>query len=189
MLSPLRRNKLSRKFQLFDGDSNGFVERADFERAVENLASLRGWGPRSNQRDDLHARYALFWDALQKHADSDADDRVTLEEWLHYHDLALEFESEIAGLKSAESGATTALAAFVFDAFDDDDDGVISGREFGQFCAVYRIDDDPDSLFSRLDGNSDGTITKQEMMELVAEFYFSDDPKARGNWLFGDFQA
>lgn len=187
MLSALRRRKLSRKFRVFDRDSSGFVEAADFDYAVRKLTELRGWSAGSSKRADLAERYEAFWHALQKHADSDRDRRVSLEEWLKYHELALDFEIELKRTMSGYEGMTDSLACFVFDVLDRDGDGEVTAAEHRQFCDAYDLDTSPDELFARLDGDGDGRITRAELRERVAEFYFSDDPEAAGNWLFGPF--
>ena len=92
MLGELQRKKLERKFHVFDADSDGFVKRADFDIIIENLLKLRGLTAESDAGRSVADQYIDYWMTLQRFADANQDNQVSLDEWMDYHDAALEFE-------------------------------------------------------------------------------------------------
>ena len=74
----------------------------------------------------------------------------------------------------------------LFDAFDINDDGVISVDEYSDMFMCYHIPIRYSAkAFVKLDRDGDEYVTKKELMVAVDEFFKSNDEKAPGNWLFG----
>ncbi|HXE71265.1 MAG TPA: EF-hand domain-containing protein [Candidatus Nitrosotenuis sp.] len=186
MLTPLQRRKLSRKFALLDTDHDGRLRQGDLQRVQAYLASMRSLDAGSPEGTRLVELFSSYWKALERSCDRDWDGTVTLEEWLHYHDLALWREAEALATSSHYHGTLEGAAGFLFELLDADGDGRITRQEYRQFLSACGLDaHEAAECFMRLDLDGDGYLSRDEMLTLVDEFYFSQNEDAPGNWLFG----
>lgn len=179
MLSDLQTTKLTRYFQVYDVDEDGFIRVADFERIVKNMEVLHGPTDRTNAAHKLRAAFMGHWEALRASADIDRDGGIDLDEWLAYWQLALEddrrYEAEVE-----------AVVDRLFRSFDLDEDDRIGADEFCLFFASFGLAASlARSVFVELDANQDGGLSRAEMLEIGRQFYRGDDPEAPGNLLFG----
>ncbi len=178
MASQFLEKKFTREFEIMDVDSDGFLTKSDFERVADNLASAMNLKTGSSESDTLHARYALWWDAVAAR-DTDGDGRVNLAEWLA-HDLEIVASPEIFQ-KLMEAGADE-----LFKILDLDGDGVISLVEYTTWLGCYGISDvKAKDAFQHLDTSGTGRVSLADTRERVREFYQSEDPASPGNWLLG----
>ncbi|MBM3947170.1 MAG: hypothetical protein FJ315_07235 [SAR202 cluster bacterium] len=183
MLSPLRMRKLTRFFNVLDGNVNGYVEAFDFSRFVSVLSQIRGRQESSPERKALQGAADEVWKQVCKSADKSNDARVTLQEWLSWND-------EIAKPRPTTGEHPYAqLSGRIFDALDADRNGAITAREYRDFLRAFGVgrDVDVDSVFAALDANRDGNVTSAEAVQRFAEFWSSEDQNAVGNRIFGPF--
>ncbi|WP_234380506.1 EF-hand domain-containing protein [Streptomyces sp. CMB-StM0423] len=68
--------KLARRFRTYDTDGDGYVDRADFERAARQLGEEFGHGPDSPARRRVEELCLGVWERLVRAADTDGDGRV-----------------------------------------------------------------------------------------------------------------
>ncbi len=68
MLTDLQKRKLNALFNLYDVDKNGFVEQADFEQVVQNLAPTLHLQPGSPEYTRLHAGHMAIWNNVRQRA-------------------------------------------------------------------------------------------------------------------------
>lgn len=181
MLSELKRLKLIKLFTIYDANDTGVLEKADFERIVKNLSKLRGWRSGTVEYDTLQDQYLFYWQNILETADQNNNGRVSLPEWLEYHEKML-------STKDKYKQQVETIAALVFNTFDLDGDGKLNLEDWKQFFIVYNT---PhvivENIFPKLDLNGDGFISKEEMLQLFHEFHFSNDQAAPGNLLFGSY--
>lgn len=179
MLTGLQKLKLPRLFALHDLNSDGVINRADFEEYAARTAATRGWEADSVEANELRARFLAFWTGIEHIAENRDSANVTLAEWLDYWDRVLntpDLFDEIAA----------PLARTIFLMLDHDGDGFIRLTEYTQSFRLGGLDAaDAKAAFARLDWNGDGRISQEEFLALTDDFFKSDDPAARGNALFG----
>ena len=180
MLTDLQKKKLSRQFKIYDVDKNGVLEEKDFAMIVQGLAKVRNWSEGSPGYENLRSGYMFIWKSLEKLADANRDRKVSLEEYLAYHETLL-------SSKENYEKALRSVAETVFNTVDVDGDGVVTQKEYEQFAAASRIDGPIAEYFKKMDRKGTGKITKDEVLGLVSEFYHSNDPNAPGNWFFGQY--
>lgn len=181
MLTDLQVRKISKLFAYEDRDSDGFLERHDFAAIADALAAMRGWQSGSDDARRVHTQFDQVWATLAQHADANRDGKVSLDEWLAFHDQTL---SSPEGYEALVNGT----AELVLSTVDLDGDGAMSKSEWGAFFAAYGVDSgELDTAYDRLDMRGDGAIDREEIVLLVREFFTSDDPDARGNWLIGSY--
>jgi Ca2+-binding EF-hand superfamily protein len=182
MLTELQKKKLTSFFQAFDVDKNGSLEKSDFDKIVNGVAEAYNIGQDSETYQYISSTDAKRWDSLAKEADTNADNKVTLDEWLSYQDKLLnDPKSDFLWLK---------IVSMFTDIQDVDKDGSLSLEEYKTMYKIHGIGNDSlaAEIFSKLDFDGDGKIKKNDVMNLVADFYLSDNPQAPGNLFFGTYE-
>jgi juvenile hormone diol kinase len=180
MLTELQKRKLRRLFKFYDSNGNGFIEAADFDLIHTRFCQAAGWERGSASYERLRAGLSNRWKRIQAHADTNRDNRVSLEEWLSYVDQMLQsdeaYEAEVKG-----------IASMAFQAFDRNRDERIDLEEYRGLHRAHGLDAaTAEELFRDLDLNRDGFISHDEYLHLIGQFYKSEDPGAPGNRLFGN---
>lgn len=182
MLTELQKKKLTYQFKIFDVDKNGFLEKSDFDKIVNGYAEAYNLTQGSETYEYLSSTYGKRWDGLAKEADTNADNKVSLDEWLSYQDKLMNHpESDFLWMK---------VASMFHDIQDIDKDGSISLEEYKIIYKIHGIGDDSlaAEIFSKLDFDGDGKISKNDHLNLVADFYLSNNPQAPGNLFFGTYE-
>ncbi len=183
VLSPFQKKKLTRKFQILDVDGNGLIEWNDFARILEQVVQQRQLTPDSRRARELDQTNRRLWSTLAQNCDVDGDGSISLEEWLGFHQAALEYELEMLESLPGQESAIDATASFIFELLDYRGVGRVSEQDYQVFCEAYGIEP---SGFAKLDRNGDGFLSRDEVVTLVVEFFCSNDPQSPGNWFFGD---
>ncbi|NUT54341.1 MAG: calcium sensor EFh [Saccharothrix sp.] len=168
----MQRKKTSIVFTAMDSNGDGFLERADFEALTDRWAHIRDGADEDRLREIMMG----WWEALRAASDRDRDDKVTVDEVLTVvQDLGTMLDLVVA---TAES---------MFQAVDEDGDGLVSAPEYGRMIHAWTGDDSPtDAVFARLDLDGDGSISKSEFVRHWVEFWAGDDADAPGTHVFGE---
>lgn len=182
MLTELQTKKLTYFFHTFDADKNGFLEKSDFDKIVKGFAEAYNITQGSETYQYISSTYAKRWDDLSKKADTNADNKVSLDEWLSSQDKLLnDSKSDFLWLR---------IASMFLEIQDVDKDGSISVEEYKTMYKIHGIGNESlaAEIFAKLDFDGDGKISKNDAMNLVADFYLSDNPQAPGNLFFGPYE-
>jgi Ca2+-binding EF-hand superfamily protein len=175
MASDLQRRKTARVFSAMDVDGDGFLEEADFRALTDRWLAIRGDAADSERGARLSAVMMGWWAALLAASDQNRDDKATLDEVLLVVD-------QLGGMLDA----VTATAHEMFDAIDENADGMISSAEYRQLIETWNgLPTDTDEIFPQLDLDGDGQLSRKEFTELWIEFWTGDDPKSPGSLVFG----
>ena len=183
MKSTFWKEKMTRFFNLFDEDEDGFVGRDDFARPVKAGAKFLGYSPESPEYQEMLGWNMGLLTYMQQRYNKSEDAAVTLPEFL---------ETMEAVVSDTENFETFVMghAHFTIQAWDQDGDGMLDQEEFIIFKTTYHATRDVAiEAFRRLDRDGDGQLTREEYVTAVREFYSSDDPNALGNWLILDAQS
>ena len=86
MLGELQKQKLTKVFRIWDTDSNGFLELEDWTRVERKRAELAGISPGTPEYENVRKLYTLIWETLRAFADTNRDERVSLDEFLTFCD-------------------------------------------------------------------------------------------------------
>lgn len=172
MASDLQRKKTSIVFTAMDVNGDGFLERSDFEALTDRWVAIRGTAGQEPLREIMMG----WWDALRAASDQDRDDKVTLDE-------ALSVVSNLGTMLDL----VVATAESMFQAVDEDGDGLVSAPEYARMIHAWTGDDSPtDAAFARLDLDGDGSMSKSEFVQHWVEFWAGDDADAPGTHVFGE---
>jgi Ca2+-binding EF-hand superfamily protein len=177
MASAFQRRKIAGVFTAMDVDEDGFLEEADFEALTQRWGAIRGREPGSAGHDRMRSIMMGWWAALLAMSDQDRDDKVSLDEVMLTVDRLGAMDAEVM-----------ATADSMFDAIDEDGDGLIAVEEHKQVVQAWKGSDaGVDEVFPRLDLDGDGYLSHAEFRELWADFWRGDNPSAPGQWVFGPF--
>jgi Ca2+-binding EF-hand superfamily protein len=178
MASEFQRRKIAGVFHAMDADSDGFLDKADFEALTARWTGIRGSAPGSAEHELLTAIMMGWWDTLLAASDVDRDDKVTLDEVLLVVDQL-----------GAQSDAVHGTADAMFRAIDENADGQISAAEYRQLIQAWNgCETDTGEVFPILDLDGDGYLSKDEFAALWTEFWAGDNPESPGTWVFGRFE-
>jgi Ca2+-binding EF-hand superfamily protein len=175
MASDLQRRKVSGVFAAMDANGDGFLEESDFRSLADRWSQVRG--PGDQQR--LTELMLGWWATLLAVSDQDRDHKVTLDEVLLVVDSL-----------PAMPQAVTATADAMFEAIDENQDGLISAGEYRQLIETWNgRPTDTDTTFPLLDSDGDGKLSRSEFAELWFEFWAGDNAEAPGTMVFGPLRV
>ena len=173
--------KLARRFQTYDLDGNGFLERSDFERASANMAAEYGLAADDPGLVRLRDLLGGLFEHLVSVADTGGDGRITLEEYRRAFSAGLLETPENFDLLYVPFLDTLMAIA------DTDGDGLLSVRDEVRWTRALMAlpEADAQEVHRRLDTDEDGYIGTAELLSAIREFYFDDSPGSAGEFLLG----
>ncbi len=182
-LTPLQERKARRMFEVFDMNNDGTVERNDFNLILNKLADVVPFSKQSETYRGLNYLYQNRWKKMLFFADSDKNERISVEEWIAYCNSLIE--------KDSYEEDILPITCYVIRLFADQnkkEDFKIDVSVFEKFYAAYGIDKElAKQTFEKLDTQKKGYLTEEQVTQYWREFYESDDENALGNWFFGSY--
>lgn len=181
MLTDIQTRKLTKLFGLYDANDDGILEQQDFIALATRLTNLRQGLQASPHHEQILAHLQQDWTCLCKTADKNCDARITLKEWLAYYEHILDDIKQYAS-------RVIALVTLLFAAFDQDNDGQISEREWINLLSLFNVlPIYASSIFLNLDVNQDGVLNQDEVLTLIHDFFYINEPSAPANFMFGPY--
>lgn len=178
MASDLQRRKVTRVFRAMDVNGDGLLEEADFVALTERWARIRDAAPGSPEHLRLIDIMMGWWRTLLATSRSAPRDKVSAADVLAVVD-------QLAGMPHQ----VAATAMTMFEAIDEDGDGMISAAEYNRLIEGWTgRETNTDEIFGVLDSDGDGYLSRDEFRALWEEFWAGDDPAAPGTWVFGRFE-
>lgn len=177
MASAFQRRKVLGVFDAMDSEGRGFLVEGDFADLAARWTTLRGLRPGSAQYSRLREIMLGWWESLSATA---LDPRQ-----VHLDDVMAVVE-----VLPSMSDAVIATADAMFEAIDENGDGLISRAEYRQLIEAWNgRPTDTDEVFTLLDADADGFIPHAEFRLLWYQFWAGNDPYAPGTWVFGRFDG
>jgi Ca2+-binding EF-hand superfamily protein len=178
MISPFLQRKWALAYYRFDTTKDGVVRVDDFQRLGEQVAQNLGFAAGSDSYATVVRGYHQGWDAIFKLMDQDADNAVTLAEYLAANEY---FTAQPNARELGQAGTLPLVAAL-----DADRDGLVTLQEYTAFLQAFGVAaDQARTAFQQLDRDGNGTLAPDEIAASWADYYISDDPATPGNWFYG----
>jgi len=179
MLGELQKRKLTKLFNYRDITKNGFLEKDDYDVDFKAILRDHPLQPGSTEYEKLRSNVEGQWNNLREQMDTNGDGKVSLDEWLDYHDIVLSDNryDEVFNKQHEE----------IFRSEDADGDGKLDIKMFLNKRLTPDMDDQEIAkLKFMVDPDGDGYMEIKHFLGLVREFFLSNDPDAIGNWFFGN---
>ena len=181
MLSPIQRRKLTTMFNHLDGDKDGVLVRADYDRICQALIRVLEAAPGSKEAAEISESYATEWNELQAAADQEGGRPVTRGGWLSYRD------DQLIGPGAFEIMIDPYVET-VFSLLDRDGDGRLSTEDVRRYLGLYGMPvDSLEEILLKIDPERRGFFSRGDIGQLARDFYLSSDENAPGSWLLGRF--
>ncbi|WP_410644627.1 EF-hand domain-containing protein [Amycolatopsis sp. lyj-346] len=175
MASDFQRRKISGVFGAMDADGDGFLTETDFRALTARWLGLRGTDAGTPAGQQLAAVMMGWWGTLDDAAGGGG--KVSL-------DQVLQVVDALPSMPDAVTGTAEAM----FEAVDENGDGVISAAEYDRLIAAWNgVGAPSDDVFALLDSDGDGGLSRDEFTRHWFEFWAGDDPAAPGSRVFGRF--
>lgn len=172
---------LARRFQTYDRDGDGAIEREDFTASAEAMATEFGLAASDPRRVRLMNMVGRLWGHLSTAADADFDGEISMEEYRDAFALGL-----LETPESFDSGYVPFLDT-ILEIADTDGDGRIDRDEHIRWSgALMGIDPETaGGVFDHLDGDGDGYVGRDEILAAIRSCYFDDGPDSARHWMLG----
>lgn len=167
MPTNVQEQRLRRRFEMWDRDHDGRIERSDWESEVERLLRAFNQPADSKKGKDLRSAYLGMWDNLAKQAGIKSGDSVDFEQ----------FKSATAKqmLDQGQTGFEKVLRPTIqaiLNLADTDGDGQVSREEFRTWIKAAGGDESQaDDAFQRIDTNGNGQLSVEELITAVHKFH------------------
>ncbi|MBZ4020224.1 EF-hand domain-containing protein [Streptomyces purpurogeneiscleroticus] len=167
MPTNVQEQRLRRRFELWDRDNDGRIERSDWESEVERLLRAFNQPADSQKGQALRSAYLGMWDNLASQAGVKSGDSVDFEQFKNASGKQM--------LDQGKSGFEKVLRPTIqaiLDLADTDGDGQVSREEFRTWIKVAGGDESKaEEAFRRLDTNNNGQLSVEELINAVHKFH------------------
>lgn len=168
MTTAVKNDRIKQRFQLWDSNGNGRIERSDFETEATRLVKAFGETTQSAKGRAVMDAYLGMYDQLSSKAGPSAKDGITEEQFTSVIE-SLVFQQGDAGFSRVVRPTITAIVGLC----DTDNDGQVSPAEFKTWLKVIGVDrSKAETAFQQIDTDSDGYLSVDELINAVRDFHF-----------------
>ena len=173
--------RLTRRFETYDSDQDGFIDRSDFEQAGSRTTAAFGLSDDDLRARRFHEHLLGVWDHLSAVTDTNDDDRISLSEY------KTAFARRLLGRPEAFDDSYLPFLDALVAVADHDGDGHLGVDEYVRWSeALMNLrSTDARAVHARLDHDGDGLVSTDDLLAAIRAYYFSEDPEGPGAWLFG----
>lgn len=169
MTTAVKNDRLRQRFQMWDVDKNGRIDRGDYESEARRIIGAFGETPDSPRGAAVLDAYLHVHDFLA--AKTGMGNRGMTED-----QFVAVLENEM--FRQGDAGFGKVLRPMiraVIDLCDTDGDGEINRAEFRQWLRALGLDQaKADEAFRQMDADGSGTLTPDELVQAVKDYYYGD---------------
>jgi len=185
MPSKLQLAKLHHFFNILDYNRNGILQEGDFTEVGINMCEVLGIEKDSEKYADIIDRSKRLFKQMLHDMGLSNQSEIPLDKWIEFFTTYVYNTKDTSHLKNY----ILLITLYVFDVFDQNNDGTLSVDEYIDMFTIYHIDVKYSAKsFVNLDVDKNSYISKRELLNAVTEYFISNDPKSEGNWLFGNWE-
>lgn len=167
MTTALANDRLKQRFEKWDVDGNGALERSDFEQEAADIARNFGTDVNSPEGRNLRKAFNDLFDFQASQAGVGPNGRISLSQFVAVNEKVMQ---------QGESTFDRVLRPIVkalIDLCDDNHDGMINQAEYAKWLKAVGVDSSTArSTFSQIDTNGDGELSQNELLAAVRDFHF-----------------
>ncbi|GGX96469.1 EF-hand domain-containing protein [Streptomyces minutiscleroticus] len=163
MTTEIANDRLRKRFQKWDTDGSGSLERGDFVGEAKKIAQNFGAAPGSPEVQSLNDAFQGLFDYLSSGSESVSEDQ-----FLNVTGNLI-FQQGEADFNRALGPVIEALVGLC----DKNDDGLINGGEFAAWLTAVGVGPDrAEEVFQQVDTDGDGELSQQELLAAVRNYHF-----------------
>ncbi|WP_395574067.1 EF-hand domain-containing protein [Streptomyces sp. BK79] len=158
--------RIAARFDIFDQDGNGHIDRADFSGAAKAVLAEFGTAARSERGQALYGGAEALWQGMAGIADRDGDQRITRAEFVSGAVKRLRDNPD----RFAEIARPFLHAAL--DVADADGDGAATVEDAARVLAALGVPEEAArSVAAALDADGDGKVGEDEIVPAFARYF------------------
>jgi Ca2+-binding EF-hand superfamily protein len=166
MTTAIANDRLKQRFEKWDSDGNGVLERSDFEQEAAGV--VRAFGADSNSREAQAVKraYNELYDYQANQAGVGPNGRIPLEQFIAVNERVL--QQGDTGFDRMMRPVVKSLIGLC----DDNHDGSINQSEYAKWLKAVGVDaSTARSTFSQIDTDGDGELSEDELLAAVRNFH------------------
>ncbi|MGP3924272.1 EF-hand domain-containing protein [Streptomyces sp. 8N616] len=168
MSTAIATDRLVKRFEKWDADGNGALERGDFEEEAAKIAHAFGKSPDSGEVQALRDAFHSLFDYLVREAGVPAEGPLSKDQFLSVTENLI-FQGGEANFNRALGPVVKAIIGLC----DKNADGQINAGEFEAWLAGIGVDRaEAQEAFRRVDKNGDGELSLEELLAAVRDYHF-----------------
>ena len=168
MSTAVTSDRLKKRFQKWDVNGNGRIEKSDYQAEAERIIEAFGEKPTSPQARALVDAYTAMFEFLAEEAGVGANGAMDEEQFQKAAETTV-FASGDAGFNRVVRPTVAAMVGLA----DTDGDGEVSPSEFAKWLKAIGVDDaSAVEAFRTIDSNGSGTLTVDELVAAVRDYHF-----------------
>lgn len=162
----LQQERLEQRFDLWDANGDGRIDRSDFEAEALRILSSFGEPQGSPKARAVLGAYQNMWQIAVERGDVDQDGSIDPEEFKR-----ISTESLLDRGRAGFAEVLEPCISAVTDLADEDGDGLVNQVEFTRWLNAVGVQADPAELFARLDVDGSGVLSRDELIEAVRQYH------------------
>lgn len=167
-MSPtVQEERLQRRFELWDRDGDGRIDRGDWEHEARRILASFDESPTSDKGRALLDAYVGMWNYLAGHAQLGPNGSLDRQKFQDLADRQI-----LARGRSGFDEVVRPTITSILNLCDKDGDGQVSPKEFKLWIKATGADESTaDTAFRAIDANNDGQLSVEELVQAVHKYH------------------
>ncbi|MEU9184383.1 EF-hand domain-containing protein [Streptomyces sp. NPDC048484] len=168
MSTEIANNRLKKRFEKWDTDGSGVLERSDFESEAAKIAENFGKSPGSPEVQALNDAFQGLFDHLVQEAGTSGQGSLTQDQFLGVTGNLI-FSKGEADFNRALGPVVGAIIGLC----DQNADGRISREEFASWLTAVGVGPDrAPGVFEQVDTDGNGELSQDELLAAVRDYHY-----------------